>query len=482
MSTRKILFIVLPLLLLLNSIISYVLFQSSYRVNESYNTMLTRVLLYQQVDEQVQLQVNYISQYTDQKDSSILLQLNNNEQLSSLQAQLQQQPIDRKLLLGVTSYRNLLSSYMSSENTLMLMLDQDSSLAYVDYYNEIKQLSSFISEESYNLISKELSIYSGLYQTIMLEISDMKQSGIYLLIATTLLSLLLAYWISSLITKPIQQLVSVAEKISHGELTATLPRYSPNSEFYILSDALEQMKMNLMKIMDSDKEALQKDKQLREYEIAVLQNQINPHFLFNSLNVLSKLALIEGAEQTSDLTVTMANLLRYHLRQMDKPVPLRDEVKHAKDYFYIQQTRFRDRVHFIIDIDEEELTTRVPVLTLQPILENIFMHGIEGMESGATITLHIYGDKTYTWIEISDNGSGMDEQTKLNLLNYDSPSEIPLSSEQKKGSTGIGSRNVFRRLQLIYGQQHAVYIDSTIGVGTTIKLRIPKQQELKLTK
>jgi len=481
MSTRKILFIALPLLLLLNSIISYVLFQSSYRINESYNTMLTRVLLYQQIDEQVKQQIGYISQYIDQKDTSILLQLNNNDQLSSLQANLQQQPIDYKLLLEATSFRNLLNSYISSETTLLLMLDQNSSLAYVDYYEEIKQLSSFISEESYNLISKELSVYSGLYQTIMLIIVSMKQSGIYLLIATTTLSLLLAYWISSLITKPIQQLVTVAEKISHGELNATLPRYSPNSEFYILSDALDQMKNNLQIIIDSEKEALQKDKQLRELEIEVLQNQINPHFLFNSLNVLSKLALIEGAEQTSDLTVTMSNLLRYHLRQMDKPVPLRDEVKHAEDYFYIQHTRFRDRVHFVIDIDEEQLTTRVPVLTLQPILENIFMHGIEGMESGATITLRIYGDKTYTWIEISDNGTGMDEETRLNLLNYDSPSEKPLSSGQRTGSTGIGSRNVFRRLQLIYGQQHAVYIDSTIGVGTTIKLRIPKQQEIVLT-
>lgn len=482
MSTKKILFIALPLLLLLNSIISYVLFQSSYRINESYNTMLTRVLLYQQIDEQVKQQLSNISQYIDQKDASILLQLGNNAQLVSLQESLQQQSANRELLLEATSYRNLLSSYMNSESTLLIMLDQDSSLAYVDNYNEIRQLSSYISEESYNLISKELSVYSGLYQTIMLKVTDIKQSGFYLLIATTMLSLLLAYWISSLITKPIQQLVTVAEKISHGELTATLPRYSPNSEFYILSDALEQMQINLQKIMDSDKEVLQKDKQLRELEIELLQNQINPHFLFNSLNVMSKLALIEGAERTSDLTVKMSNLLRYHLRQMDKPVPLRDEVKHAEDYFYIQQTRFRDRVHFVIDIDDEQLTTRVPVLTLQPILENVFMHGIEGMESGATITLHIYGDKTYTWIEISDNGTGMDEQTRLNLLNYDSPSEKPLSSEQKTGSTGLGSRNVFRRLQLIYGQQHAVYIDSTIGLGTTIKLRIPRQQEIMLTK
>ncbi|HIW35244.1 MAG TPA: histidine kinase [Candidatus Paenibacillus intestinavium] len=473
MSTRKILLIAFPLLLLLNSIISYALFQSSYRINESYNTMLTRVLLYQQVDEQVQRHVTLISQYIDQKDSSLLLQLYNNEPLILLQDQLQLQIVDSKLLLEVTSYRNLLQSFMNNEQTLLTMLEQEDSLAYADFYNEIKQLSTFISDESYNLISKELSVYTGLYQTIMLEITRMKQSGIYLIIAFTMLSLLLAYWISSLITRPIKQLVTVAEKISHGELTTTLPSYSTNSEFFILSDALEQMKINLQKIMDSDKEAVQKDKQLREFEIAVLQNQINPHFLFNSLNVLSKLALIEGAEQTSDLIVTMSNLLRYHLRQMDKPVPLRDEVKHAEDYFHIQQTRFRDRIQFIMDIDDEELTTHVPVLTLQPILENIFMHGIEGMETGATITLHIYGDNTYTWIEISDNGAGMDENTRLSLLNYDSPSNM--SPKQSEGSTGIGSRNVFRRLQLLYDQQHAVDIDSTIGVGTTIKLRIPKQ-------
>ncbi len=129
------------------------------------------------------------------------------------------------------------------------------------------------------------------------------------------------------------------------------------------------MQDNLKELIVKEKESLEKDRLVKELELEVLQNQINPHFLFNSLNVLSKLALIEGAEKTSDLTVTMSNLLRYNLRKLDRPVTLRDEVEHTKEYFTIQQARFRDRIRFVTEIDEGGLDVFVPTLTLQPLLK-----------------------------------------------------------------------------------------------------------------
>jgi len=208
-----------------------------------------------------------------------------------------------------------------------------------------------------------------------------------------------------------------------------------------------------------------------ELELKALQSQINPHFLFNTLNVISKLAYIEGAERTSEWTISTSKLLRYNLRKLDEPVTLREEVEHAKEYFSIQKARFRDRVMFQLDIDETCLDQVIPCLTLQPLLENAFVHGIEGMEEGAIIQLSIRPRKNYIRITIADNGVGMEEDIRRAILQS---SSYPFS---KKGhSTGLGMSNVLRRLQLFYGIEKLVKIYSTPNKGTTIVLTLPKKR------
>lgn len=478
MNMRRMLLIVIPALFVLTNAVSFFIFQSGRTVQQSYNMMLDRVLLYKQIDAETRSNLSAVNVYlTDRSERSRQIYQEHQSQLRKLQAELNAQDAIPTTELSVRSYRNLLETFLAQESGILQALSGKTPLAYANSYAAAEKTAGFIQEEAYRLIDQELSYYQPLYRSILAQTDRMNQWGVALFIFSTLISVLLAYWISLRITRPIRQLVRTARQISDGNLQVKPPVMKSRDEFRILSEAFVQMQDNLKSLIRKEKEGLEKDRLVKELELEVLQNQINPHFLFNSLNVLSKLALIEGAEKTSDLTVTMSNLLRYNLRQLDRPVPLRDEVEHAKEYFTIQQARFRDRIRFVTDIDEKALDVLVPVLTLQPLLENVFVHGIEGMEEGAEVRLAVSAMPGGTRIAISDNGIGMSEEVRRSLLDTDAPRLRDQGGGEARHpaghSTGLGTRNVFKRLELFYDRKDLIDIVSEPGKGTTVFLNIP---------
>ncbi|KRE97688.1 hypothetical protein ASG89_29220 [Paenibacillus sp. Soil766] len=474
MNIRRMLFIVLPALFILNNAVAYFIFHSGRSVQESYNVMLDRVLLYKQIAGQTQDNLRAMNGYiVDRSEGSRLAFIREKEGLEALQQKLaSQQTLSATDHLTFRSYTHTVDTFMAQEAGVIQAASSPDTLAYTAFYEEAERTAAFIQEEGYQLIDLELSYYQPLYRQILVQTEEMNQWGVVIFILTTLISILLAYRISWGISRPISQLVQVAQHMSNGDLHAPIPHLPVEHEFGVLARAFGHMQDNLKALIVKETEGLEKDKQLKEMELEVLQNQMNPHFLFNSLNVLSKLALLEGAEQTSDLTVTMSNLLRYNLRKLDRPVRLRDEVEHAKQYFTIQQARFRNRIQFVMEIDEGGLDVPVPMLTLQPILENVFVHGIEGMEEGAVIQLTITQGSGETLVAISDNGVGMSEEIREALLDVDGEPQVTRANGQ---STGLGTRNVFKRLALFYGQKDLVRIQSDPGRGTKVFLRLPAE-------
>jgi sensor histidine kinase YesM len=465
------LFIVIPALFILNNAVSYFIFQSGRTVQQSYNVMLDRVLLYKQIAGQTQENLRAMNIYlVDRSANSRKEYIDQRDELNHLRESLSAQTTISDTDLLVRSYRNMIDTFIGLEAGVIKALNNQGSLAYAAFYEEAEQTAVFIQEEGHHLIDMELSYYQPLYKQILIQTEVMNHWGVAIFILNTLISVLLAYWISLGISRPIKQLALTAQQISDGNLQAVPPQISAHNEFGILSKAFGRMQENLKELIGKEKESLEKDKLVKELELEVLQNQINPHFLFNSLNVLSKLALLEGAEKTSDLTVSMSNLLRYNLRKLDRPVTLRNELEHAKEYFTIQQARFRDRIQFVTDIDESGLDVMVPMLTLQPLLENVFVHGIEGMEEGAEIRLVIACWPGEVRVAISDNGIGMSKEIRESLLHFESE---PLAEQEKGQSTGLGTRNVFKRLELFYGKKDLVDIHSEPGRGTTILIRLP---------
>ncbi|MGG0811079.1 histidine kinase [Paenibacillus alvei] len=474
MNIRKKLLIFIPALLIMSNGVSFFIFQSGRTVQHSYNVMLERVLMYKQIAGQADNNLRALNIYLlDQSDSARKEYLRERDRLIVLRSKLTEQVSNLPSSgAAVRNYRNLLDTYIEEEAAVLQAREEPSSLRYVPLYEELEATAGFIREEGHQLIDEELRFYQPFYRQIFTHTEAMNQWGIGIFILNTLLSIALAYWLSLGITEPIKRLVNVARAISRGNLQSKPPQVVGNNELRTLAEAFGRMQADLLQMIEKDKASLEKDRLVKELELKALQNQMNPHFLFNSLNVLAKLALLEGAERTSDLTVSMSNLLRYNLRKLDQPVPLRDEVEQAKEYFTIQQARFRDRIQFVTQIDETALDVLVPVLTLQPILENVFVHGIEGMEAGAVVTLTIEHVLDGVRVSIADNGMGMPEETRNSLLQMD---EGATDSRSGGGgqSTGIGTYNVFRRLELYYGRADLVDIYSEPGQGTTVMIRIP---------
>jgi sensor histidine kinase YesM len=212
---------------------------------------------------------------------------------------------------------------------------------------------------------------------------------------------------------------------------------------------------------------------LRNAEYQALQAQINPHFLFNTLNAASQLAMMEDSPETEKFLNRLALLMRHNIRKLDQPVPLAEELQNLENYLYIMTIRFGDRIRFEVTREAGVTGLTIPPMTLQPLVENALLHGLKDKESGGVVGVRVLppeGDRIA--IEVSDNGVGMNPEVVQGILDDIEGQEAPLH-EDNSGQSGIGLGNVVHRLQLYYGIRDVVRIDSTPGQGTTIVLRLP---------
>lgn len=215
------------------------------------------------------------------------------------------------------------------------------------------------------------------------------------------------------------------------------------------------------------------DEALQEARFQVLQNQVNPHFFFNTINIIAKLAFLEGANETEAMAYALADLMRYSLRRFadtDGLVALRDELEHARQYLLIQCTRFGDRLALNFEIDQAALETRVPPLTLQPIIENAFVHGLEPSERPGQLLLSIQQAGEYVVISVQDNGVGISREQLHRLLGEEGSASSPVGSLH---TTGLGLLHVRTRLRHYYGERCQLTVESEAGSGTTVRLMLP---------
>ncbi|AJY74226.1 sensor histidine kinase [Paenibacillus beijingensis] len=471
MTIRMKLLLFIPLLVLLVNSVTYFLFESGKIVQTSYDRTIVRVLLYKQSVKTAEDHLKTLYGYLLNPNDGGAGELGRSrEQLLAARASLVDTTASTPMASAAAGYVHMLDTLMEQEQAALAAATTPALRPALDRYEEAEQTTGFIREEGQHLVDMELSLYQPVYKQIQQETGRINRLGAAILIVNTVMSVVIAIWISRSITRPVSRLVAMARQVSTGNLRLEPPPRS-GDELGILLGAFTQMSSDLNVLIEKDKESLERDRFVKELELQALQSQINPHFLFNTLNVLSKLALLEGAEKTSDLIVSMSNLLRYNLRKLDRPVTLREELEHVKEYITIQQARFRDRVKFETDIDDSALDVPIPLLTLQPIVENSFLHGIADMEQGAVIRLEAARRADEVRITLSDNGIGMSEQERLALLRLE---EAEAGAEKKpQAGTGLGTRNVFKRLQLFYGSGDLVDIESGPGEGTKVTIRIP---------
>ncbi len=211
----------------------------------------------------------------------------------------------------------------------------------------------------------------------------------------------------------------------------------------------------------------------QETELYALQSQINPHFLYNTLDSIRGLALLRGVDEIASIAEALANFFQNVVARQGQLITLREEIKNVNSYMEIQQFRFNNRFKYICDIDEHiQRSYMIPNLTLQPIVENGIVHGLENTVGLGELRISCYQTEDRLVITVSDNGVGMDDQTleQLNLKLCDAEKPAPLDGGRH---VGIALANINRRIKLQFGDAYGLYVMSTEHVGTAIEVTLP---------
>lgn len=236
----------------------------------------------------------------------------------------------------------------------------------------------------------------------------------------------------------------------------------------VLKMAQKELNEKNMKFIEAKKAKVELEKEFKSCQLKALQSQINPHFLFNVLNSISSLAIIEEAPKTQEVIYDLSKMLRYTLKKANKIVTLEEELDYITAYLNLQKVRFVDRLNYDINIKSEFKNIKIPFMVVQVFVENSVVHGLETKESGGCIKIYTEENNDHLNIYIEDNGTGISRQ-KLNEIREQ------LSFKFDNNIDKIGINNANKRMGYYYGEDYEIHIDSKIRNGTVIKITIPKE-------
>ncbi|AGX06455.1 hypothetical protein B14911_03504 [Bacillus sp. NRRL B-14911] len=275
-------------------------------------------------------------------------------------------------------------------------------------------------------------------------------------------------WISThYIVKPLNQLRLVMDEVEKDNFHVQV-QINRKDELGRVGDSFNKM-MNKINNLISD--IYQKDINEKEAQLRALRAQINPHFLYNTLDAINWMAQFDKTDEVSKMTIALSRLLKSSISNNKEFIRLEEEAKYIDDYMTIQKIRFQDKIHYSMQIDEAAKNCLVPKLILQPIVENAMIHGLEKKLENGYLLIKGYVKNDLLHIQIIDNGVGMDERTMSALLKG-----VYVNRDENKG-TGNGILNVQNRIKLLFGREYGLNIDSNENVGSVFELTLPVHRE-----
>lgn len=279
-----------------------------------------------------------------------------------------------------------------------------------------------------------------------------------------LFAILLAIIISGTIVKPIHKLKNHMVEVSNGNLDSYYETRN-NDEISILGKVFNQMLRDIKKLIN---QVYRVQAQKRNAELRVLQSQINPHFLYNTLDTIQWKALEYNALDLADMINSLSIFFRISLSDGKEFITIADEIEHVHNYLKIQETRYKDKISYTIDLDELISQYLVPKMIIQPLIENSIYHGLKLKRKKGIININILSQDDYILIEVIDNGLGM---------NYEKLTTIRENLYQSIESEHYGLYNINERLKLTFKDKYSINIDSKFEEGTKVSLKIPKISE-----
>ena len=291
--------------------------------------------------------------------------------------------------------------------------------------------------------------------------------SVYVLTAIILVivALLFSRFMARSITLPIQKLRDSMKKVQEGDFSVSDVVVDSKNEIGSLTKSFDVMTHRIHELMEQN---VHEQEEKRKSELKALQSQINPHFLYNTLDSIIWMAEGKKNEEVVLMTASLARLLRQSISNEDEVVPIANEVEYARGYLTIQKMRYKDKLEFQIDVDSSILYIPLIKLVLQPIIENAIYHGLKYKESKGLLIVKGFMKDGNAVLQVIDDGVGMDEETLAHI--YD-------KHKVNYHSNGVGVYNVQKRLKLYYGDDYGITYESEKGKGTTATITIPGRQE-----
>jgi two-component system sensor histidine kinase YesM len=336
-----------------------------------------------------------------------------------------------------------------------------------DWVEQIQQAGSGtrrITLDGVNMIvCFDRSQVTGWMSIVMTPESTLVRSLVPIIRASTTLlavimgivALIFAYFISGKITNPIKKLLGAMRSVGEGDFQTRVV-VSNNDEFGILLQRFNLMNDRIRLLVSENYEIKLKE---QEAEIHALNMQMNPHFLYNTLNVMNWTAIENDQKELSKMLVCLSNMLHYTSRKEWGAVHLSEEIEWMKNYFYIMSVRFEEKFTVSYEIDSILYDYKMPRLLFQPFVENAILHGFDQTESGGLIRIRGWIDGGTRYYEVADNGRGMSNDT-VNAILY-------------RESSSIGIKNTIARIRMTYGEEYGVIISSMLGLGTKVTITLP---------
>lgn len=287
--------------------------------------------------------------------------------------------------------------------------------------------------------------------------------------------------LSNALVSPAVLLAQCARKIAKNDFTGEDPSVENRDEMGELVRAFNKMKRSTKGYIDTLKEnhrmsellhreeieRVEMEKQLSGARLELLKSQINPHFLFNTLNMIACMAKLEEAVTTERMISSMSSLFRYNLKTSEQIVTLARELKVVQDYMYIQQMRFGSHILYSCDLKVDAEQAMIPAFTLQPVVENAMVHGLSKKEQGGRVHVRIWEQGKRLVISVADTGLGMSEERLAEVTEA--------MKERRTSRIGIGLGNIYKRIHMMY-KQGEFRIASIEGRGTVIQMFIPQEK------
>ena len=344
-------------------------------------------------------------------------------------------------------------------------------------YENATQMYEYINTYIYSLNNEQFRSNSENYSRLSAAFRNFEMVSVIALSIVIVVSVFIVVKLTGEIISPLKDLAVTADEVAGGNFDTELLQVQSEDEIGVVTGAFNQMLISIRQYLESLRESMEIRRSLMEKELLMeahlkdaqlkyLQAQINPHFLYNTLDAIAWMCEDGKNEDAEEMVTALARLFRISISKGHELIPIEKEVEHAKSYLKIENYRYKNKFTYSFEVEESCLSYLCNKITLQPIIENAIYHGVKQMIDEGEIWIRIFEDGEDIIFQVEDNGIGMTEEQCREILR-----------KEPGDRTGIGIKNVNDRIKIYFGSNYGLNITSELDEGTCVTIRMPKVRE-----